>query len=270
MRMGTDKEKKKNWITKVLLIFFLCVFIFAGFRLFQILKEYGKATSEYQNLSENYVQETGETVQDSEEETEETQTETEYPDWNIDFVSLEQLNTDIIGWLYIPACEISYPIVQTEDNTYYLDKTFTKQTNSSGAVFMDYENSADFSDWNTFIYAHNMKNGSMFGKLKVLYRDKGIRAQYPYFYIFLPDNSIEKYQIISYYITTDESDSYRFVQSEEEYQAYLNEISRKSIESISTETEEESKMVSLSTCSGASGGDQRFLVHGICIATYER
>lgn len=86
---------------------------------------------------------------------------------NVDFASLKSINDDVIGWIYMEALpQISYPMVQGKDNNMYLHQTYEKNYNFAGTIFIDYENKRDFSDCNTLVYGHNMKNGSMFGMLK--------------------------------------------------------------------------------------------------------
>lgn len=96
---------------------------------------------------------------------------------------LKMINPDFVGILDVPALGIRYPVVQGNDNEEYLHMTFEGKSNPAGCIFLDYENEPDMSDDNTFIYGHNMKDGSMFGSLKKLktkdWTDKDVRA---YFY----------------------------------------------------------------------------------------
>ena len=95
--------------------------------------------------------------------------EVTYQPPEVDFEELQKMNSDVIGWIEVEAIpEISYPIVRGEDNDYYLHRTFKKANNSAGSIFVDYRNGQYFGDCNTIVYGHNMKNGSMFGKLKWL------------------------------------------------------------------------------------------------------
>jgi sortase B len=77
----------------------------------------------------------------------------------------ETLNKDIIGWITIPGTQIDYPFVQANDNSYYLRRDLYGNYALAGTIFTDYRASKDFTDFNTVIYGHNMKNGSMFGEL---------------------------------------------------------------------------------------------------------
>ena len=103
----------------------------------------------------------------------------------IDFAGLQAVNPDVIAWIDIPGLSVSYPVVQGEDNSYYLHHLFTGEYNSSGSIFADCHNQPDFTDQNTIIYGHNMKNGSMFGTLSH-YQDQVLWEENPYFYLYVP------------------------------------------------------------------------------------
>jgi len=75
-------------------------------------------------------------------------------------------NSDIVGWLTIPNTAVDYLFVQAEDNDFYLSRDLYRQRASAGSIFMDYRNSKDFTDFNTILYGHHMKNGSMFQSLR--------------------------------------------------------------------------------------------------------
>ena len=80
-------------------------------------------------------------------------------------VELKAEYEDAVGWITIPHTGIDYPFVQVKDNRYYLDRDIDGNYSAAGTLFMDYLNSSDFSDFNTVIYGHHMKNGTMFGPL---------------------------------------------------------------------------------------------------------
>lgn len=83
----------------------------------------------------------------------------------VDFTALKETSADIIGWLTLPDTVVNYPVTQTDNNDYYLDHLYDGTYNKTGCLFADYENQADFSDRNTIIYGHNMRDGSMFAVL---------------------------------------------------------------------------------------------------------
>ena len=81
---------------------------------------------------------------------------------------------------------MDYPVVQGEDNEYYLHHTFRKEANKAGSIFLDHRNRADFTEQRVIIYGHNMKDGSMFSNLKK-YQDKTFRKESGTAYLYLPE-----------------------------------------------------------------------------------
>jgi len=86
-------------------------------------------------------------------------------DDKIDFNKLSEESDDVIGWIYIENTPINYPVLQSSDNKYYLNRMMDGNYNQCGSIFADYRNASDFSDNNTLVYGHNMKSGVMFGSL---------------------------------------------------------------------------------------------------------
>lgn len=81
------------------------------------------------------------------------------------FEDLQKINSDVIGWLTIFDTNIDYPLVQAEDNEYYLNHNPKREPEGSGALFLDYRNDPKFSDFNTLIFGHHMAHNEMFGDL---------------------------------------------------------------------------------------------------------
>ena len=98
------------------------------------------------------------------------------------FEKLRETNPDVIGWISIPGTVIDYPIVQTTDNDYYLDQSITGTYLKSGAIFVDFRNSSNWTDRNTVIYGHNMASGEMFAQL-AKYRSGTFLRNNKYIYI---------------------------------------------------------------------------------------
>ena len=146
----------------ILCCIFLAIAIYAAYNIIKIQSEYKKSVNAYKKL-DNYTMEqtTSETSGESEEE---PVKEKPYPE--VDFAGLKSVNSDVIGWIYVPDTEINYPIVHTSDNDYYLDHLVDRTQNPAGAIFLDTRKPSDFSDLHSIIYGHHMKNGSMFAALK--------------------------------------------------------------------------------------------------------
>lgn len=179
---------------------------------------------------------------------------------------LRAVNGDYCAWLRIPALNISYPLVAGTDNEYYLHHTFENKDNGAGCLFVDCETAADFSDRNTFIYGHNMKNGSMFGGLKRFRREQGLCAADPYFYIYR-GTAVYQYEIFAYYTTEYNSSIYRLIDTEEEYDLYVSEALRLTeyVPSHNLDFSQRPDIVTLSTCSGSGGTTERMVVHGVLV-----
>lgn len=255
-----------NKIYKIILAVSLIVMIVAGINIFRLSREYQKGINEYKEL-EQYIT----VIADSSEE--ETQApladESVIPvSLDIDFESLKSINEDVIGWLYYEPLELSYPIVRGNDNEYYTLYTFEQEKNSSGAIFMDFLNRTDFSDYNTIIYGHNMRNGTMFGSLKQLLNDSSIISENPYFYIFTQDQAY-MYEIASVYITDSSSHTYDLITSTDDQKAFIDYILSVSSYLWDKEINVEDKIVTLSTCHGLHTNN-RTVVHGILIAQEDR
>lgn len=190
------------------------------------------------------------------------QEETVKPDIPVDFEKLQKENPDIYAWITIPDTKIDYPVLQSEsDDTYYLNHTVEKKKGLPGSIYSESQNRKDFSDPNTVLYGHNMKNGSMFGHLKKFAEDQNVYNKSKYFWILTPDKNY-RYEIISAYTTGVDSDTYTLFKGPgEEFQRYLETI--KGYSEISTDPGEltiKDKIVTLSTCTGNEA--TRFVVQG--------
>ena len=265
------RRRKAERAARAVVIGFVLLLLSGGALAYYYLG-YRRASNEYETLTENYVtqRETATTSADG------ATTPTVSPSLVIDFSSLSEVNSDIAAWIEIPGCDISYPVVQGEDNDYYLNHTFEGNSSSNGAIFMDAADGADFTGFNTFVYGHNMRDGSMFGKLRHYQVNEGLITTQPYFYLYLPNGDIKKYLICSYYNDDGNSDAYLRPEDAQAQMAYIEEILQKSAfyeettQQIALSVGErgaEGAYVTLSTCAGAAGSGQRFLVHGVLTET---
>lgn len=240
----------------VMIISFI-IFIFAAGKLIEICMEYRKGDHTYEELLE-YVQEPeadehGKNEPDPEDDS-------GFTFLQVDFEGLKAQNPDVAAWIQIPALSVSYPVVQGKDNSYYLHHMFDGQENKNGSIFIDYHNQPDFTDSNTIVYGHNMKNGSMFGTLDK-YQEKSLFEQYPCFYIYLPDGILE-YRVVSCYAgrTGSVGYTYRFPE-QEDFQDFLEKIISYAAYDTGTEVMDTDHIVTLSTCVN-SDRNYRYLVHG--------
>ena len=184
----------------------------------------------------------------------------------VDFMALQGINDDIVGWLKVGALDISYPVTQASDNDYYLHLTFELVQNAAGCIFVDYQNRPDFQDDNTIIYGHNMKDGSMIGTLKNFVQD-GVYESDPYFWIYTPER-IYKYEIFNCSTVGAVSNTYTLeFGSRKEFQNYLDKaLMQSQVDSSKVKVKSSDKIVTLSTCTGDE--ETRFVVQGKLVRTY--
>lgn len=197
------------------------------------------------------------------EETEETEKkrQSEQSAQTIDFDKLRATCPDIVAWLWCPDTEIDYPIVQGEDNTYYLTHLADGEVNKNGCLFLDAENAPDFSDDNSIIYGHNMASGKMFAALKN-YREQEYYDEHPYMYLQTP-SAAYRMELFSAFTADPESDIYRIsCGSGEEFAEWLRQIAALSdctVDHMALNTSD--RFVTFSTCD-YSRKDARYVVAG--------
>ena len=114
----------------------------------------------------------------------------------IDFAALQAENPDIYGWLDIPDTDISYPLLQSqEDDTFYLNHDAYKDYNSAGSLFTEHRyNTNDMTDPVTVVYGHRQNDGSMFGTLQQTFSDPESFAAHRTIVVYLPDREL-RYQV---------------------------------------------------------------------------
>lgn len=200
-----------------------------------------------------------ESVPDADDETaDEQETTHTAPDelLSVDFDTLQSVKPDIQAWLYMSGSSIHSPVLQAEDNSTYLYRLADGSSNAHGSLFIDCRNAGDFSDWNTLIYGHNMKDGSMFGGLKK-YRKQAYYDAHPEMTLFTPEKTY-RMEIFAA-VTTDVSAAvYRVPAAREERDELVQWAQRNSEIECNVSIGTEDRIVTLSTCTG--GDDDRFVV----------
>lgn len=187
----------------------------------------------------------------------------------VDFITLqEETNADIYAWLSIPDTQIDYPVLQhASDDTYYLNYNLDGSKGYPGCIYTERENAKDFSDFNTVIYGHNMKNGSMFHDLHN-YEDESFLPDHPYVYIYTPDRVL-RYKIFAAYRYDDRHLLYSFdYATEEGRNGYLSEIfnirSMSAVRDDQVEVTAGDNLITLSTCVG-NQAENRYLVQAVLV-----
>lgn len=188
-------------------------------------------------------------------------------DWapiTVDLASLQKANPEVAGWLYIPDTNISYPLLQGGDNDKYLHRSYDLQATAAGSIFMDYRNAAAFTDDNTVVYGHNMKNGSMFGSLKK-YADTDYLKAHGYVYVILPGRTL-RFRAFAAYRTEDTSESYTraFADAGTDLAGFLQYIAASAAGNETDPPTEAAPLLTLSTCTSTTETG-RFVVEAVLV-----
>ncbi len=188
------KKKYQIYIINGIIIILIAIFLFSTYRFLRL--SYFKESSRKAN--EKIIEKVIIPLETSDKEEEDEI-------FTVDFQKLKEINSDVIGWIYIPGTKINYPIVQRQDNSYYLTHDINKKYNILGSIFMNSSNHSDFSDSNTILFGHNNhQDNLMFTDLKEIY-DGNLGNQLD-IYIYTEEKNYI-YQIYSVYLATPSDES---------------------------------------------------------------
>ncbi len=279
--MAGKNRKRSVLFTWVILLIGIVLIAVSGINIYKILTEYQVGEEEYEELNQlvqSYLEEKEPFApahpQDGKESGEGQETGEMEPEgtWAPQLgiceavAKLKEGNEDVIGWLLFDNMDISYPIMQGRTNDDYIHTTYQGVTNTAGSIFMESLNHADFQDSHTIIYGHNMKNGSMFGKLKQ-YKNDGHYEENRYFTIYTADKAY-RYEIFAYYDIAADGPIYNIhFETTDEFQELLDYMYKKSYWDTGVTAGVYDKVVTLSTC---SANDKRFVVNAVRVEEYSR
>ena len=180
-----------------------------------------------------------------EEEAEETQPVERAP-IAVDFEPLAEQNPDIIGWIYLENTCIHYPVMQSKDNDYYLHRLFDKSWSWPGTPFADYRLKGDFTDFQTIVYGHNMKNGTMFAPI-TQYQSQSFYDENPVLWLLTPGGDY-KVELIAGILTDDYSIADMVTVGFEDAEEFLTEVRENSTFQSQVEATPDDRYLILSTC----------------------
>lgn len=168
----------------------------------------------------------------------------------IDFLSLKKINPDVVAWITSAGTEIDYPVVRGKDNAYYLRHLFTGARNKLGSIFMDSRNHGDFSDRNTILYGHNMKDGSMFASL-AKYKDQSYYDSFPALALNTPGGDFQ-IELFAGILVDGNQDSVRVdFKNDRDFQSYIDSLKKASAFRSNTVVKSNDRVLTLCTCSDA-------------------
>lgn len=182
--------------------------------------------------------------------------------------SLKKENDDIVGWLEIEGTDINYPVLQREDDTYYLTHNYKKEWSSKGSIFLSKDYNWEIPSCNYMIHGHNLNNGTMFQEL-LKYEKESYYQEHPTIR-FTTETEDAEYDIISVFLSKvyykHEKDVFRYyyfidAKTEEEYNNFIKNIKTASLYPIQETANYKDQLITLSTCSYHTK-DGRFVVVG--------
>ena len=251
------KRKTPTWCWFIVLCVSVFVFSLAGFKIL-FWHQDNKDTAKQIDDLEDEVKTTE--VEAPAEETMVNAPENQTPDndyWNyiklplinVDFNELKKKNSDTVAFLKVNGTNINYPVVQTNDNSYYLTHSYDKQKNDAGWVFLDYRNDINNLSQNNVIYAHGRYDSTMFGSLKNVFKNKWYQNTDNYVLHLSTPTYNSLWQIFyvykipteTYYITTSFGTT-------ESYQKFLTTIQSRSELKFNATVNTNDKILTLSTC----------------------
>ena len=180
---------------------------------------------------------------------------------------LQKENEDVKAWIKINDTNINYPVVQANDNEYYLYRNYKKENSNYGSIFIDSNSNIENPNSNIIMYGHNMKDGSMFKDL-LKYSDKEYFNNHKYIE-FVTNTSFNTYEIIAVFKSRifykNEENVFRYYQctdlnDEEDYNYYINNCKQLSFYDTGVNAEYGEQIITLITCEYSSENGRMVVV----------
>ena len=252
------KKNKMDPVSRVILTVSVIVFIGSGG--FLLYKYFGEPMLEQWSLASYKNDYDGKTTNSAENgkwkgEKEEEEQRLE----NGVLASFENIikqNSDVVGWINVPGTPIDYPVVQTSNNSFYLNHNINKESNSSGCPFLDYRNIVGMNTLSrcSLIYGHHRRNGTMFAKLKN-YNDIDFYKQNPVIRYDTIYNRYEWVVFANFRTTANTATGVPFnyirtsFESDEDYTKFIADIRKRSLIDTPVDVTAQDHILLLSTCS---------------------
>ncbi|WP_249320260.1 class B sortase [Yeguia hominis] len=243
---------------------FIAIMAFSAWKIWEIRSEYRVGEDAYDDIShmvslppKTAVPQPSATSESGGAETQPDEDDTIWPE--ADFAALREINPDIVAWIYIEGTEINYPVVQGEDNDYYLKHLFTGEWNGSGCIFLDSRNDASFADRHSIIYGHHRKNGTMFTGLDK-YKKQEFFDDHPVALLITPEKS-DKVEFFAGYVAAPQDDAWEVGFTDAEFEVWLRKAVNRSCFSGEITPDVSDRILTLSTCS-YEFADARFVLAG--------
>lgn len=231
----------KKYLEKIIIIIFIIILLYSGFKIYIWNMENKKSSILKEKINDAI--------------------KIEKKKNKIDFEMLKEENSDTKAYIKINNTNISYPVLKTSNNDFYLNHSFDKNENSAGWIFFDYTNKLDDTDKNIVIYGHNRRDGSMFGTLKNILNQDWYNNEDNLSILFIDEKGEHIFKIFSIY--TIENEDYYIktnFNSDNEYEEFKNTIKNRSIKEFNVDINDiNNNILTLSTC--ANNNKYRVVLH---------
>lgn len=251
-RERASRKRKFSPHGIILILICFAVLVFCLYNLLPKTAEYRKSEKTYRRIREDAV------ITPSPDQSSSGSGNTSRSD--ADTINWESFkDMDVVAWLMLD--DISYPVLQGDDNSEYLHALPDHTYNYGGSILLDSVNSRYFNDQNSIIYGHNMADGSMFGKFRSRYVNSGYRDHI--FFLYLPDGTRRTYTFFSVLTTEAESKVYTCTfQNSPSFLDWQDMLRRSTRYENSPKPDVSARFVSLSTCDGMAGTTRRLVIIG--------
>lgn len=224
----------RNGALNVITVCLIGIILVSGYKIGKTMWEYHVAKSAYTNISEKTAK-----------------VDPKQFTGVVDWKALKKVNPDVQGWLYQKGTVINYPVVQGTDNDTYLHTRFDKQWSGGGTLFVDCRMEKNFKGFNSIIYGHHMKDGSMFRSIRGYTKEDGYYDKHKTLELATPHGNYHLVVFSAFITKATDEDTYKMTYDEAEEQAYIDrawERSELPITRDSVDVTKNDRLVTLSTC----------------------
>ena len=248
-------RKKKQLLFKLLYVFFIITFIISASNIILWNIDNNKTNNEVSKI--NRKRKIKKIKDNKNTEIIKNDVDKSDPYWDfikmnlidVDFKKLKSINNDVIGWIQVNGTNINYPVVQTDNNDFYLNHSFDKSPNGGGWVFLDYRNNIYTEDKNLIIYAHGRENKTMFGTLKNILNSSWVKNKNNYVVKLSTEYENTLWQVFSIYKIPTTND-YLIINFSDnsDFLNLTNKLLNRSNYNFKTTINENDRILTLSTC----------------------
>lgn len=224
----------RNGALNVITVCLVGIILVSGYKIGKTMWDYQVAKSAYTNISEKTAK-----------------VDPKQFTGVVDWKALKKVNPDVQGWLYQKGTVINYPVVQGTDNDTYLHTRFDKQWSGGGTLFVDYRMEKDFKGFNSIIYGHHMKDGSMFRSIRGYTKEEGYYDRHKTLELATPHGNYHLVVFSAFITKATDENTYKMTYDGDEKQAYIDrawEQSELPITRDSVDVTKDDRLVTLSTC----------------------